>query len=377
MEREALRRILLGGAAVVAVVVLLVLIGWTPPPAGDREPDAWFALGPAMAGAAEPGLSLVAIHDPDLAPLRRADISLDAPELTCRPTFALTAGDYVVACQVLGIPFLPGEVVSLVVDADQGRYELRYAAGSVAAAAGPGPGRWRWTAPAEPGVYALRVAAPDGTGGEDWLQINAFVVHPRGRKQDGALGGYRIGHYQPRPLRGDPAYLPPRGFAEVAPDAEDILVAPRFTVGQFLCKQPGDPRYLVLSPRLYLKLEAVLAAMNDAGHRVPTFHVMSGYRTPAYNRSLGNRTSYSRHLYGDAADIFVDTDGDGLMDDLDGNGVIDHRDAKLLSGFIEAVERSCDPHHEQVVAGGIGVYRRNAVRGPYVHVDARGWQAAW
>jgi hypothetical protein len=51
--------------------------------------------------------------------------------------------------------------------------------------------------------------------------------------------------------------------------------------------------------------------------------------------------------------------------------------AKLLSSFIEAVERSCDPHHEQVVAGGIGVYRRNAVRGPYVHVDARGWQAAW
>lgn len=331
-------------------------------------------LGPAAVGATVPGPTLSAVHDPDLVPLRRADLDLDAPELTCQPSFTLMAGDHVVSRQVLGIPFLPGEAVSLVVDADRGRVELSYAAGSVVEV---GPGRWRWTAPTEPGAYALRVAALDGPGDRDWRQVNAFVVHPRGLKQDGKLGDYRIGHYQTQPLRGDPAYLPPRGFAEIAPDAEDILVSPHFTVGQFLCKQAGNPRYLVLSPYLYLKLEAVLRAVNDAGHQVSTFHVMSGYRTPHYNSMIGNRTSYSRHLYGDAADIFVDTDGDGLMDDLDGNGVIDRRDARVLASCIEAVERSCEPHSEPVVAGGIAVYRKNAVRGPYVHVDARGWQVSW
>jgi hypothetical protein len=355
MERDILKRMLLAGSA-----ACLVLVG--------------LALGPTAAGATVPDHIRSVVHDPGLEPLRRADIDLDARELPCQPAYTLMAGDHIVSCQVLGIPFLPGETVSLVVDADRGRFQLSHAAGSVVEIS---TGHWRWTAPTEPGVYALRIAALDGPGDGDWLQVNAFVVHPRSLKQDGKLGGYRIGHYQPQPLRGDPAYLPPRGFAEIAPDAEDILVAPHFTVGQFLCKQPGNPRYLVLSPCLYIKLEAVLRAMNDAGYQVPTFHVMSGYRTPHYNSMIGNRTSYSRHLYGDAADIFVDTNGDGLMDDLDGNGVIDHRDARVLSSFIEAVERSCELHGEQVVAGGIGVYRKNAVRGPYVHVDARGSHASW
>ena len=47
---------------------------------------------------------------------------------------------------------------------------------------------------------------------------------------------------------------------------------------------------------------------------------MSGYRTPFYNRSIGNQTRFSRHVYGDAADIYADDDGDGKMDDLDGDG---------------------------------------------------------
>ena len=48
-----------------------------------------------------------------------------------------------------------------------------------------------------------------------------------------------------------------------------------------------------------------------AGIDASTFRILSGYRTPFYNRSIGNETHYSRHVYGDAADIYVDEDGDG------------------------------------------------------------------
>ena len=41
---------------------------------------------------------------------------------------------------------------------------------------------------------------------------------------------------------------------------------------------------------------------------------MSGFRTPQYNKGGGNtggRAGLSRHMYGDAADIFIDSNGDG------------------------------------------------------------------
>ena len=66
---------------------------------------------------------------------------------------------------------------------------------------------------------------------------------------------------------------------------------------------------------------------------------MSGYRTPAYHRAIGDTTTFSRHLWGAAADVFIDADGDGKMDDLDGNGVIDQRDAALLFALADAMDR--------------------------------------
>ena len=39
---------------------------------------------------------------------------------------------------------------------------------------------------------------------------------------------------------------------------------------------------------------------------------MSGFRTPQYNAGGGNtggRAGLSRHMYGDASDIFIDNDG--------------------------------------------------------------------
>jgi hypothetical protein len=231
-----------------------------------------------------------------------------------------------------------------------------------------GPGRWVWTAPDEPGVVPLRLDAPQGR-----IDLNVLVMVPATEVKDGRLNGYRIGRYVQNPATGNPVYQPPKGFAEVRPEDEDILVSPHFTLGQFLCKDPGDPRYVVLSEPLVAKLEAVLAAVNRAGHRTPTLHVMSGFRTPAYNRAIGNTTDLSRHLWGDAADIFIDTNGDGMMDDLTGDGRVNDADAQVLVRIVAAVEQV----DRTVKPGGISLYRTIPGRGPFVHVDARGTPARW
>jgi hypothetical protein len=204
--------------------------------------------------------------------------------------------------------------------------------------------------------------------------MNVFVLHPFAELRGGTLKGYRIGTYQERPLRGDSIYLPPPGFIEVSSRDEDILVSPHFMVGQFLCKQAGDPKYLALSRYLVVKLEAILEESAKAGYPAQTLHVMSGFRTPWYNQLIGNRTVYSRHLWGGAADIFLDTDGDGTMDDLNGDGLSTVADARIL---LEVVERVDARGHVGTRPGGLAVYRKNRVRGPFVHVDARGTPARW
>ena len=48
--------------------------------------------------------------------------------------------------------------------------------------------------------------------------------------------------------------------------------------------------------------------------------VMSGYRTPYYNKQLDD-TKYSLHQWGRAADIFLDKDDNGRMDDFNKDNV--------------------------------------------------------
>jgi len=187
------------------------------------------------------------------------------------------------------------------------------------------------------------------------------------------LNNYEIGAYRPRGTRSD-RYEPPAGFVEVSGTNVDILVSPHFALGQFLCKQPGDPRYLALTEPLVDKLESILDGVRAAGYSVSTLTVMSGFRTPAYNRAIGNSTFFSRHLWGDAADIYIDENGDGVMDDLNGDGLSDFKDAGVLFDIVESVVHGS---RSGVEPGGLKTYRSNAVHGPFVHVDARGERARW
>ncbi len=367
----------------VALVLALPLVASLP----SNGP----AASPRASGFASHLADVRTLRDAGLTPVRAEPDRPTVPFRTGRAPFPVRIGAERIDYAVMAITVLPGETLEITVldPAGVDGYRLRYAAGEVARV---GPTGWDWRSPLEPGIHALRVepiakaetgeevtrVARVGTaevaGSHEVVHLNVLVMHPRAHVSDGNLHGYRIGLYRERPLRGDPVYLPPSGFVEVGPDSEDVLVSPHFTLGQFLCKQPGVPRYLALSLPLVNKLEAVLAEANASGIAAPTFHVMSGFRTPWYNASIGNRTVYSRHLWGDAADIFVDVDGNGDMDDLDGDGRSDHRDARVLADLVATVEAAGSP---EVAAGGIGLYRRAPHRGPFVHVDARGHAARW
>lgn len=291
---------------------------------------------------------------------------------------ALAAAGIPLRCQNVTSPtrvrvltVLPGETVTLeVAERDPG-------SGFVAQPAGGelmplGAGRWEWKSPSAPGLYPIQVDAADG--GKS-VMLQAFVMVPFDELRGELLNGYRIGRYPEKPLRGLAEYMPPAGFIEVTPENENALVSPHFRLGQFLCKQPaGSRKYVVLNPRLPLALEYILKRVNEAGLRATTFTIMSGYRTPAYNTSLGN-VHYSMHQWGAAADIFIDENGDGVMDDINGDGRSDIRDAELLYRLID--EASALPESQGLI-GGLGKYRATDAHGPFVHVDVRqGRKARW
>jgi len=73
-------------------------------------------------------------------------------------------------------------------------------------------------------------------------------------------------------------------------------------------------------------------------------------------------------------DVFVDRNGDGVMDDINRDGRVDAKDAKFLLGVAESIDNSPE---WSWLKGGAGVYHANAAHGPYLHVDARGFIARW
>ena len=190
------------------------------------------------------------------------------------------------------------------------------------------------------------------------------------------LNGYPIGAYPAAPLKGNPLYLPPRGFVEVTKANEDTKVSPHFTLKQFVCKEDTTkryPKYVVLHERLPLKLEMVLERVNEIGITTETLHVMSAYRTPYYNHAIGD-VKYSMHQWGSAADIYVDPQNADRMADLNRDGVVDTGDAKFLYDEIERL--LAKPEH-RALQGGMGFYPATAAHPPFVHVDVRGTAARW
>jgi hypothetical protein len=204
------------------------------------------------------------------------------------------------------------------------------------------------------------------------LVILTTVSADRVRK--GYLNGYHIGRYQlDRSM--PPEYAPPSGFIEVTKQNQNLFVSDHFQLRQFLTKDQHQvwPKYLVLDLRLVDKLELVLRELNATYSPAKTLHVMSGYRTPQYNGRGGKgRARLSRHMYGDAADVWIDSDGDGRLDDLNGDGKYDVFDGEVLVSVVERVQQKYAE-----LSGGAAAYESNHAHGPFVHVDARGRAARW
>jgi peptidase M15-like protein len=230
--------------------------------------------------------------------------------------------------------------------------------------------RWTWQAPAEPGKYRLKI---DGPPRSDGIDITAFVMVSASTVKEGFLKGYRIGDYPARPLRGDPIYQAPAGFIEVTPDNEDSRVSPHFRLEQFLSHQAAEfPKYLVLNEGLVLALELIGRALEPLDLDADDIHIMSGFRTPFYNRAIGN-VEYSLHQWGRAVDIFIDHDRNGMMDDLNRDKKIDRADAQTLYDLLDHLSKTGEGN----LIGGLSVYDRTTTHGPFVHVDVRTRKVRW
>lgn len=263
---------------------------------------------------------------------------------------------------------MPGEVLDVSVTTP-GRGRVALVAGDAVRRGGHA---WRYRAPDRPGAMT-RLTWREG---RRTATLQIFVMRPFDAVADTSLNGYDIGRYVSRPYKGLELYTPPRGLIEVTPDLLDLHVSPNFRLKEFLCKQPGGyPRYLLLRTRLLLKLEYLLARAREAGLTRRPFTIMSGYRTPRYNSAIGNRTIYSRHLYGGAADIFIDdAPRDGVMDDLNGDGRIDLADATVLYDLV--VGQVGSPAYRPYL-GGLARYPARGGHGPFLHVDVRGVLTRW
>jgi uncharacterized protein YcbK (DUF882 family) len=222
-----------------------------------------------------------------------------------------------------------------------------------------------------PGIFTVR----DSSTGRPFSFVTLL---PFSAKARGVVGDYRLGRWPAEKRRArSEAYQNPDGFIEVTEQNQTTAVSDHFQLSDFLTHNQRDvwPKYLVLKEALVDKLELVIADLSNRGIRAERVSVMSGFRTPEYNEpgvGRGGRAADSRHQFGDAADIFVDNNGDGRMDDLNHDGRVNTKDAKVILESVERVE-AANPD----LIGGAGLYRATRAHGPFLHVDVRGSRARW
>ena len=224
----------------------------------------------------------------------------------------------------------------------------------------------------EPGVYAV-----DDTATK--RPFSLITLLPFTAKTGSKVGSYLVGSWpgERRAQRAGGAYVNPAGFIRVTPENQNTQVSEHFRLRDFLTKdqQAVWPKYLVLREPLVDKLELIIQDLAKRGINVKHMTVMSGFRTPQYNQrgvGKGGRAVDSRHQFGDAADVFIDNDGNGRMDDLNRDGRVDHRDAQVILDAADRIEQA----HPTLVGGG-GLYRATRAHGPFAHIDVRGSRARW
>jgi uncharacterized protein YcbK (DUF882 family) len=209
-------------------------------------------------------------------------------------------------------------------------------------------------------------------------RFSMITMKSFGEKLGGNVGSYRVGYWPEEKgrLRSE-AYENPEGFIEVTPENQYMLVSAHFSLKDFLTHNQQNvwPKYLVLREPLLDKLELVIQDLERHNVRAGGMQVLSGFRTPEYNLELGDesgRARDSRHQFGDAADVIIDNDGNGRMDDLNGDGRVTFSDVRVVLAAVERVEREYPD-----LVGGTGLYHSSGPSGPFAHIDVRGERARW
>lgn len=220
-------------------------------------------------------------------------------------------------------------------------------------------------APLTPGFYELAVTRAGVV--QRILEPRLAVLVPFELKLGSTLNGYQIGRY-PAEWAHDEQAERPDGFVEVREADLDLQLTRHIKVRDFVShdRQTIWPRYVAVDPRVLDKIELVLRELaRRRGEERMDFEVEvhSGFRTPIHNAGVEGSARDSRHLYGDAADVAIDADGDGKLTIFD---------AYRVEQAVDWVERL---HPE--LAGGLGVYSSRRFATPYCHIDARGERKRW
>lgn len=219
--------------------------------------------------------------------------------------------------------------------------------------------------PLDPGFYEL-VVTRSGVA-QRISEPKLGVLVPFELKLGSSLNGYQIGRYPAEWSRNEQDERPD-GFAEVNADELDLPLTRHLKLRDFIThdSQTMWPKYVAIDPRVLDKIELVLSELaRRRGEERMDFdlEVHSGFRTPLHNSGVEGSARDSRHLYGDAADIAIDADGDGKLTIFD---------AYRVESAVDWVERL---HPE--LAGGLGVYSSRRFATPYCHIDARGERKRW
>lgn len=255
---------------------------------------------------------------------------------------------------------------------------LRGESGRLKAVLKPAGGSGGIQAPESSGIWKLMMNVGNVIKPlADFADFNVITLRSANETKKGRLGLYYIGNWPNRGKTARADYTPPSGFIEVTKENAGTYVSDHFRLRDFLPHDQTNvwPKYLVLNMKLVDKLELVLADLRAHGVNTNGVRVMSGFRTPQYNSGVGEtagRASLSRHMYGDASDIYIDSDGNGIMDDLNRDGRVDIADAEFIRAAVNRVERA----HPSLI-GGCGAYRATSSHGPFTHIDTRGYPARW
>lgn len=225
----------------------------------------------------------------------------------------------------------------------------------------------------EPAIHQPAVHSAATADGSPFAYL---VLRPFSEKKGEMLNGYRLGRWPSERWIMARNYYNPDGFVEVTEANALLPLTAHFTLGDFLTHDQRDrwPKYLVLEEKLLDKLELIFHELNARGIATRRVVVLSGFRAPYYNdRGVGEGMARgSRHQFGDAADIIIDDDGDGRMDDLNRNGRSDLGDTAPIAAALARVEA-----RHRSLTGGLGTYTAVGPSGPFVHIDVRGTSARW